>query len=77
MPTGSTCSNPGIAAVVSDYNPDSGSLLLKEDLVANSARPISVPNVEVTQVGIVLDEIEGRCRWPSNEPQLVQQRGLD
>jgi hypothetical protein len=63
-----------IAAVVRNDDAGCGSAFFKEDLVANAAGPIPIPDVEITQIGIVFYEVEGRGRRLGNQAQLVEQR---
>jgi hypothetical protein len=63
-----------IAAVVADDHSHSSAALLVEDLVLNRRRPVTVPAVEVPQIGVVLHEVERRRRRPGDQPQCVEQR---
>ena len=51
-------------------------MFLVEHFVANGSGPVAVPDVEIAQVGIVLDEVEGRCGRPGDQAQLVEQGGM-
>ena len=65
-----------IAAIGRDDDARGGSLLFVEDLVADSPRPVAVPDIEIAQIGIVLDKVEGRCGRPCDQSQLVEQLGV-
>src|SRR5262245_37320716 len=46
-----------IATIVSDDHAGRGSLLLIEDFVVNATRPVPIPNVEVSKIGVVPHEV--------------------